>query len=65
MLTCTVCGSVSTNGKIWFGGSYDCDHFFKRVEPPEHLVDEIKLLMTVYSPGEIIEAARRLAGGGA
>lgn len=63
MIVCCSCGAERDGKGYWTGGDANCGHFYRQAEPPEHLTNELKLMLTVYSPSEILEAARRLAGG--
>ena len=63
MIKCTDCGATQDTDGYWLAADPYCRHWHRKAEPPESLNNEIKLLLTTYSPGEILEAARRLAGG--
>lgn len=63
MRQCDSCGAKNIVRGEWQGGDPQCEHFFINVIPSSMLEQEIKLLMTQYSPIEIRRVVELLGGG--
>ena len=62
MRICDDCGAQNHVRDEWQGGDVNCIHFHRTVLLAPDLAAEIKLLMSKYTPTEIIKAAEDLGG---
>lgn len=60
MLICRDCGAQQHILNTWYGGDEKCEHRYRDIVPSEHLVGIVRELCVLYTPVEIMAAAREL-----